>query len=111
MEPPGWLGKSSFQSEYEYQVDVEPVSNLKPGYAIPYVWYCIHTIPVCMQYVPAHRLLVGRGAEQALGRSRVGGTGLGLEERPWGLMGVGGGTVEGEARALPRECPVSPWEA
>ena len=32
---------------------------------------------------------MGRGAEQGLSEER-GGARLGLEERPWGLMGVGG---------------------
>ena len=31
---------------------------------------------------------MGRRAEQGLCLRKVGGTGLGLEERPWGLMGV-----------------------
>lgn len=46
-----------------------------------------------------------RGAEQGLCLRKVGGTGLGLEERPWGLTGVGrrdsGRRGKGYARRVP----------
>lgn len=46
-----------------------------------------------------------RGAEQGLCLRKVGGTGLGLEERPWGLTGVrrrdSGRRGKGYARRVP----------
>ena len=48
---------------------------------------------------------MGRRAEQGLCLRKVGGTGLGLEERPWGLMGVrrrdSGRRGKGYARRVP----------